>query len=219
MKDVKITGRRILSSTFWLIATGRNALVVLAASILAYNTCETHESCPFVLTGKVKSGFPDVELPKFHTIIQTHNGTAIEQDYKDMVSVTNIKFGKNNLLPFSAVERAWPLHDYTASNRRAGQRRHIEGFQQCGGHKSNTRISSALTQQCGRFVLLFNARDWFFFTQRCESCEWRAYTHWRLLYKRFGAVGTRFARALFPVHTKGGAQCSHHIGGDIYDRI
>ncbi|XP_039965088.1 sodium-independent sulfate anion transporter isoform X2 [Bactrocera tryoni] len=85
LKDVKIPGRRILSGTLWVVATGRNALVVLIASILAYNTCETHESCPFVLTGKVKSGFPDVEFPKFHTTIQAANGTAIEQDYKDML--------------------------------------------------------------------------------------------------------------------------------------
>lgn len=85
LKDVKIPGRRILSGTLWVIATGRNALVVLVASVLAYNTCDTHESCPFVLTGKVKSGFPDVELPKFHTTIQGSNGTAVEQDYKDML--------------------------------------------------------------------------------------------------------------------------------------
>ncbi|XP_054736007.1 sodium-independent sulfate anion transporter isoform X2 [Anastrepha obliqua] len=85
LKDVKIPGRRVLSGTLWVIATGRNALIVLIASILAYNTCETRESCPFVLTGKVKSGFPDVEVPKFHTTIQLPNGTAIEQDYVDML--------------------------------------------------------------------------------------------------------------------------------------
>ncbi|XP_017487778.1 PREDICTED: sodium-independent sulfate anion transporter [Rhagoletis zephyria] len=84
LKDVKIPGRRILSGTMWVIATGRNALIVLIASVLAYNTCETRESCVFVLTGKVKSGFPDVGLPKFHTTIEAANGTAIEQDYVDM---------------------------------------------------------------------------------------------------------------------------------------
>ncbi|CAD7005806.1 unnamed protein product [Ceratitis capitata] len=84
LKDVKIPGRRILSGTLWVVATGRNALIVLITSVLAYNTCETQESCPFVLTGKVKSGFPDVEVPKFHTTIQAANGTAIDQDYLDM---------------------------------------------------------------------------------------------------------------------------------------
>lgn len=63
---------------------------MLIASILAYNTCDTQESCPFALTGKVKSGFPDIEFPKFHTTIQAPNGTAIEQNYKDMVSLAAI---------------------------------------------------------------------------------------------------------------------------------
>ncbi|XP_067647088.1 sodium-independent sulfate anion transporter isoform X2 [Eurosta solidaginis] len=84
LKDVKLARRPLLSGTIWVIATGRNALIVLCASILAYNTCETGASCPFILTGTVKAGFPDVEVPKFHTTVLLPNGTRVEQDYFDM---------------------------------------------------------------------------------------------------------------------------------------
>jgi len=53
--------------------------------VLAYSTCEQMESCPFILTGKVKSGLPNVSLPKFETTILDRNGTEIRQNFEQMV--------------------------------------------------------------------------------------------------------------------------------------
>ncbi|KMY99141.1 sodium-independent sulfate anion transporter isoform X2 [Drosophila simulans] len=93
LKDVKLDGRirnlrtqQLVSGSIWVIATGRNALVVLVTSVLAYSTCEQMESCPFILTGKVKSGLPNVSLPKFETTILDRNGTEIRQNFEQMLS-------------------------------------------------------------------------------------------------------------------------------------
>ncbi|XP_039488428.1 sodium-independent sulfate anion transporter isoform X1 [Drosophila santomea] len=93
LKDVKLDGRirnlrtqQLISGGIWVIATGRNALVVLVTSVLAYSTCEHMESCPFILTGKVKSGLPNVSLPKFETTILDRNGTEIRQNFEQMLS-------------------------------------------------------------------------------------------------------------------------------------
>ncbi|SPP76864.1 sodium-independent sulfate anion transporter isoform X1 [Drosophila guanche] len=93
LKDVKFVGRlrslraqQLISGTIWVIATGRNALVVLVTSVLAYSTCEQMDSCPYILTGKVKSGLPNITLPKFETTILDKNGTELTQNFEQMVS-------------------------------------------------------------------------------------------------------------------------------------
>ncbi|XP_016969700.1 sodium-independent sulfate anion transporter isoform X2 [Drosophila rhopaloa] len=93
LKDVKLDGRirslrtqQLISGSIWVIATGRNALVVLVTSVLAYSTCEQMETCPYILTGKVKSGLPNVSLPKLETTILDRNGTEIRQNFQQMVS-------------------------------------------------------------------------------------------------------------------------------------
>ncbi|XP_032575040.1 sodium-independent sulfate anion transporter isoform X2 [Drosophila sechellia] len=93
LKDVKLDGRirnlrtqQLVSGSIWVIATGRNALVVLGTSVLAYSTCEQMKSCPFILTGKVKSGLPNFSLPKFETTILDRNGTEIRQNFEQMLS-------------------------------------------------------------------------------------------------------------------------------------
>ncbi|KAH8268731.1 hypothetical protein KR018_000028 [Drosophila ironensis] len=93
LKDVKLNGRvrslraqQLISGTIWVIATGRNALVVLVTSALAYSTCEQSDSCPYILTGKVKSGLPQVAVPKFETTILDKNGTQITQNFEQMLS-------------------------------------------------------------------------------------------------------------------------------------
>ncbi|XP_017071019.1 sodium-independent sulfate anion transporter isoform X2 [Drosophila eugracilis] len=93
LKDVKLDGRirnlrtqQLISGSIWVIATGRNALVVLVTSALAYSTCEQMDSCPYILTGKVKSGLPNVSLPKFETTILDRNGTEIRQNFEQMLS-------------------------------------------------------------------------------------------------------------------------------------
>ncbi|KAH8339205.1 hypothetical protein KR074_006911 [Drosophila pseudoananassae] len=93
LKDVKLDGRvrslraqQLISGTIWVIATGRNALVVLVTSVLAYSTCEQMDSCPYILTGNVKSGLPKLAVPKFETTILDKNGTEISQNFEQMLS-------------------------------------------------------------------------------------------------------------------------------------
>lgn len=93
MKNVKLANRvgnlraqQLLSGSIWVICTGRNALVVLMSSVLAYSQCGQQADCPFILTGKVKSGLPSLALPKFETTIIGQNGTEEHQNFEDMVS-------------------------------------------------------------------------------------------------------------------------------------
>lgn len=83
---------RVLSGSIWVVSTGRNALVVLVSSVLAYSQCTTLESCPFILTGKVKSGLPSLAVPKFETTILGPNGTIETQDFPQMVRIAMISF-------------------------------------------------------------------------------------------------------------------------------
>lgn len=78
---------RVLSGSIWVVSTGRNALVVLVSSVLAYSQCTTSEGCPFILTGKVKSGLPRLAVPKFETTILGPNGTMETQDFSQMVRI------------------------------------------------------------------------------------------------------------------------------------
>lgn len=75
----------------WLIATSRNALVVVFASIAAYYAAQAG-NMPFILTGKVRSGFPPFGLPPFHTTVMGPNGTIVEMNFTEMV---NIIFKRN----------------------------------------------------------------------------------------------------------------------------
>ncbi|XP_017861035.1 PREDICTED: sodium-independent sulfate anion transporter [Drosophila arizonae] len=93
LKNVKLANRvgnlraqQLLSGSIWVICTGRNALVVLMSSVLAYSQCGQQTDCPFILTGKVKSGLPSLALPKFETTIIGQNGTEEHQNFEDMLS-------------------------------------------------------------------------------------------------------------------------------------
>ncbi|XP_034247389.1 sodium-independent sulfate anion transporter-like isoform X2 [Thrips palmi] len=73
IKDIKIGGskptrkQKIIMKTLWLISTSRNALMVLACSFLAYLLHEQGTESVFVLTGKLQSGLPPLQLPPFQT--------------------------------------------------------------------------------------------------------------------------------------------------------
>ncbi|XP_060653842.1 sodium-independent sulfate anion transporter isoform X1 [Drosophila nasuta] len=93
LKTVKVAQRvrnlraqQLLSGSIWVVSTGRNALVVLVSSVLAYSQCKSQDSCPFILTGKVKSGLPSLALPKFETTILGKNGTEVPQTFEQMLS-------------------------------------------------------------------------------------------------------------------------------------
>lgn len=80
-----LRAQQLLSGSIWVASTGRNALVVLISSGLAYSQCKHLDVCPFILTGKVKSGLPSLALPKFETRILGTNGTEEQQDFQQMV--------------------------------------------------------------------------------------------------------------------------------------
>lgn len=79
-----------MSGIFWTVSTARNALIVLVASLIAFYSCDEN-SCPFKLTGTVKSGVPDFHLPPFETdIAGPNNGTSstpIHLNFKAMVCI------------------------------------------------------------------------------------------------------------------------------------
>ncbi|KAK4005751.1 hypothetical protein OUZ56_010826 [Daphnia magna] len=55
-----------VNSTCWLISVSRNAIVIIAASILAYALTEPgQKNFPFTLTGDIPSGFPPFRAPPF----------------------------------------------------------------------------------------------------------------------------------------------------------
>lgn len=83
LKDFKIKPKKSpFNYIFWLISTSRNALVVIICSTIAYcyETNATNSS-PFLLTGKVKGGLPEIKLPPFNT---TLNNRTIE--FNEMIA-------------------------------------------------------------------------------------------------------------------------------------
>ncbi|KAK3867068.1 hypothetical protein Pcinc_027431 [Petrolisthes cinctipes] len=56
-------GQRILRRTVFYLSVGRNALVVIIATIIAY--CLDGENQPFTITGYVEPGIPHASLPPF----------------------------------------------------------------------------------------------------------------------------------------------------------
>lgn len=73
----------------WLIATARNALLVFFTSFVAYFASKQGKT-PFILTGTVRSGLPDLDLPQFSTFRAGANDTLVEMGFKDMVRKINL---------------------------------------------------------------------------------------------------------------------------------
>ncbi|KAG8259047.1 sodium-independent sulfate anion transporter-like isoform X1 [Homalodisca vitripennis] len=57
----------VLKKSFWLLGVARNAVVVIAGSVIAY-IYFCYGQTPFRLTGEVVSGFPPFALPPFSTV-------------------------------------------------------------------------------------------------------------------------------------------------------
>ncbi|XP_011502218.1 PREDICTED: sodium-independent sulfate anion transporter [Ceratosolen solmsi marchali] len=57
----------ILTKILWLLATARNAIVVVVSSSIAYKLNNLSFGCPFVLTGPVRPGLPNFGPPPFST--------------------------------------------------------------------------------------------------------------------------------------------------------
>jgi len=82
VKDIKLVGpngkpsnkQRTIMKGLWLLSISRNALIVVACSIISY-WCYRPNSEPYViLIGKVRSGLPPLKFPPFGTEI---NGTPV----------------------------------------------------------------------------------------------------------------------------------------------
>ncbi|XP_058058472.1 sodium-independent sulfate anion transporter isoform X1 [Anopheles bellator] len=89
LKDIKTPsdatrGRKIVGLACWLIATSRNALIVVATSCLAYYFEQGGEN-PFILTGTVKSGLPAFRLPSFRIKFPTSGG-PLEYGYSNVLA-------------------------------------------------------------------------------------------------------------------------------------
>ncbi|XP_018570602.1 sodium-independent sulfate anion transporter [Anoplophora glabripennis] len=77
LKDIKLHKKnekptkhqKCFNYLLWLISTSRNAVVVIICSAVAYHYENTSEGSPFLLTGKVKAGLPELKLPPFRTVI------------------------------------------------------------------------------------------------------------------------------------------------------
>lgn len=79
------TFRRSVGAVIWIVATSRNALIVVMASLAAFYAEKAGE-IPFILTGSVRSGLPSFAVPQTHTTVMGANGTIVEMGFTEMVS-------------------------------------------------------------------------------------------------------------------------------------
>ncbi|XP_017785052.1 PREDICTED: sodium-independent sulfate anion transporter-like [Nicrophorus vespilloides] len=56
----------VIAKCVWLISTARNIIVVVFCAVFAV-ICESHQAQPFILTGVVKPGLPEIKPPPFTT--------------------------------------------------------------------------------------------------------------------------------------------------------
>ncbi|XP_072761288.1 sodium-independent sulfate anion transporter [Anoplolepis gracilipes] len=79
MKDIKLNNvskkSKIFTKTIWLIATARNAIVVIICSAIAYKYDSSESGSPFILTGPVRSGLPSFGFPPFSTRVNNQTYT------------------------------------------------------------------------------------------------------------------------------------------------
>ncbi|EEB12741.1 High affinity sulfate transporter, putative [Pediculus humanus corporis] len=84
LKDVKLnfsTSKKLknfINRGFWLLSTSRNALVVIACATSAYFLSKESSNPPFLLTGEIQPGFPQVSLPPFSTTVHNRTYNFIE---------------------------------------------------------------------------------------------------------------------------------------------
>ena len=76
--------KKALNATWWLIVTGRNAIIVVITGVVAILSSGN----TFTLTNEIKLGLPDFELPDFELKV---NETVIIKDFT--TSLTDLKSG------------------------------------------------------------------------------------------------------------------------------
>lgn len=70
--------QQIFNYVLWLISTSRNAIVVVLCSTLAYFYEKNEGTSPFLSTGTVKAGLPEIKPPPFQTILNNQTQTFSE---------------------------------------------------------------------------------------------------------------------------------------------
>ncbi|XP_037293798.1 sodium-independent sulfate anion transporter [Manduca sexta] len=69
--------RGAAAQALWFLSTTRNILVVLVCAALAYYF-DTRQQAPFILTGEVKPGLPQISAPPFSATVGNHTYTFME---------------------------------------------------------------------------------------------------------------------------------------------
>jgi sodium-independent sulfate anion transporter 11 len=88
------TKQRIMKKAIFFVSVGRNAIIVIISTSLAYGL---RESEPFKITGDITAGFPRVSVPSFS--VTCNNGTEVLY-FTDIVSRVSIGLF---ILPLIAV--------------------------------------------------------------------------------------------------------------------
>lgn len=86
-------GQRLMRQIVFYLSVGRNAIVVIVASIIAY--CLKGDDQPFSLTGYVEPGVPPAAIPPFTTVINNQTMT-----FPDIMSDVGIGVF---MIPFIAI--------------------------------------------------------------------------------------------------------------------
>ncbi|XP_036144402.1 sodium-independent sulfate anion transporter [Monomorium pharaonis] len=67
-----------IKKIFWYFSIGRNALIVLITATIAYQFEANTGSVPFILSGKIKPGLPNVALPPFSSQVGNQTYTFFD---------------------------------------------------------------------------------------------------------------------------------------------
>jgi len=87
-------GQRVLKKVIFYLSVGRNALVVIIASVIAYSLDSDQ---PFTITGYVEPGIPSPSLPPFSTINPSTNETVTFLEIMNDIGIGVV------MVPFIAV--------------------------------------------------------------------------------------------------------------------
>ncbi|XP_011175247.2 sodium-independent sulfate anion transporter isoform X2 [Solenopsis invicta] len=68
----------MIKKIFWYFSIGRNALIVLITATIAYQFEVNTGSVPFILSGKIKAGLPNVALPPFSSQVGNQTYTFFD---------------------------------------------------------------------------------------------------------------------------------------------
>ncbi|XP_070163166.1 sodium-independent sulfate anion transporter isoform X2 [Polyergus mexicanus] len=110
LKDIKFANT-ILMRFLWMIGTARNALVVILCAVTSY-IFELYDGAPFILTGHIDAGLPNVEPPPFSRTIgqnQTESFIDMAKNFKFGILVIPLISIIGNVAIAKAFSRGMPL--------------------------------------------------------------------------------------------------------------